>query len=206
MAYIYQIQNDINNKIYIGKTEFSIDKRWKEHCRDFQKEQYSSRPLYAAMKKYGIEHFHISLLEETDKPEEQEQYWIEKLGSFKYGYNATLGGDGKKYLDYDLVFALWSENYCIKEISDITHYSLDQIRKILAQKNVTLRDRLQRGWKKISKAVACIDKTTEKIINIFPSVEAAHKTLGVQSSGHIAAVCNGKRKTAYGYKWKYLGM
>ena len=27
MAYIYQIVNDINQKIYIGKTEFSIEKR-----------------------------------------------------------------------------------------------------------------------------------------------------------------------------------
>lgn len=27
MAYIYQIINDINDKIYVGKTEFSIEKR-----------------------------------------------------------------------------------------------------------------------------------------------------------------------------------
>ena len=28
MAYIYQIVNDINGKIYVGKTEFSIEKRF----------------------------------------------------------------------------------------------------------------------------------------------------------------------------------
>ena len=33
MAYIYQIINDINDKIYIGKTERSIEGRWNEHCR-----------------------------------------------------------------------------------------------------------------------------------------------------------------------------
>ena len=27
MAYIYKIINDINNNVYIGKTEFSIEKR-----------------------------------------------------------------------------------------------------------------------------------------------------------------------------------
>lgn len=27
MAYIYKITNDVNGKIYIGKTEFSIEKR-----------------------------------------------------------------------------------------------------------------------------------------------------------------------------------
>ena len=29
MSYIYKIINDINNKIYVGKTEFSIEKRFK---------------------------------------------------------------------------------------------------------------------------------------------------------------------------------
>ena len=31
MAYIYQITNDINGKIYIGKTERTIEERFKEH-------------------------------------------------------------------------------------------------------------------------------------------------------------------------------
>lgn len=55
------------------------------------------------MRKYGIENFHIELIEETTNPEEREKYWIEYLGTYKNGYNATLGGDGKHYLDYDLI-------------------------------------------------------------------------------------------------------
>jgi hypothetical protein len=55
------------------------------------------------MQKYGIEHFSISLIEQTDQPEAREIFWIEKLGTYKYGYNATLGGDGKRYLDYDKI-------------------------------------------------------------------------------------------------------
>ena len=41
------------------------------------------------------------------------------------------------------------------------------------------------------------------ILQVFPSVEAANRYLGKQPNGHIAAVCRGKRQTAYGYKWKY---
>ena len=78
MAYIYQITNKINNKIYIGKTEFSIEKRFKEHCRDAFRERNEKRPLYAAIRKYGVENFEISLIEETEHPEERETYWIEK--------------------------------------------------------------------------------------------------------------------------------
>lgn len=34
MAYIYKITNDVNGKIYIGKTYNSIEKRFKEHIAD----------------------------------------------------------------------------------------------------------------------------------------------------------------------------
>lgn len=47
------------------------------------------------MKEYGIENFFVETLEETEEPEEREKYWIEYFGSFKNGYNATIGGDGK---------------------------------------------------------------------------------------------------------------
>lgn len=40
-------------------------------------------------------------------PEEREVYWIEKFHSFKNGYNATVGGDGRKYLDYDLIISTY---------------------------------------------------------------------------------------------------
>lgn len=63
MAYIYIIENDINDKKYIGKTAFSIEKRWAEHCRDCKREHLEKRPLYRAMNKYGIQHFKIRELE-----------------------------------------------------------------------------------------------------------------------------------------------
>ena len=39
MAYIYKITNTQNGKIYIGKTLGTVEKRFKEHCRDSQKER-----------------------------------------------------------------------------------------------------------------------------------------------------------------------
>ena len=48
-----------------------------------------------------------------------------------------------------------------------------------------------------------LDKNTEEILQAFPSIEAAYRYLGKQSSGHIAAVCRGKRKTAAKFKWKF---
>ena len=145
MPYIYKIINDINGKIYIGKTQFSIEKRWKEHCRDYQKDKNKKRPLYAAMRKYGVKHFHISLIEETDNPEEREKYWIEYYGSFKNGYNATIGGDGRTYLDYDLVYNLFLQGLNIKQIAERLNYSINSCRNILHQYGVRQEDIQKRG-------------------------------------------------------------
>ena len=46
MAYIYKITNQINGKVYIGKTLSSIEERWKEHCKDYKREYCEKRPLY----------------------------------------------------------------------------------------------------------------------------------------------------------------
>lgn len=103
MAFIYVITNDVNGKQYVGKTNFSIEKRFKEHLRDRNKRQCEKRPLYNAMNKYGIEHFHIEELEECSAEEssEREEYWISKLNTCSHnGYNATYGGDGSHYRNY----------------------------------------------------------------------------------------------------------
>ena len=65
--------------------------------------------------------YHIELIEETDNPEEREVFWIENKRSFKNGYNATVGGDGKKYIDYDLVISSYKE---IKSIIDNNHFDI----------------------------------------------------------------------------------
>ncbi len=203
MAYIYKITNDVNEKIYIGKTEYSIEKRFKEHCRDAFKERNEKRPLYAAMRKYGIEHFFIEEIEKTSNPEERECYWIEYYGSFKYGYNATLGGDGRHYKDYDLVVSLYNEGKTVTEISKILNYDSKTCRNALDRANIQSSDRKKRADQNKYQPIIQLDKDTNEIIQIFPSIKAAYDSLGKQHSGHIASVCKGERKTAYGYKWKY---
>lgn len=56
-GYIYIIKNDINNKVYIGKTIQSINQRFNQHKKDRHRKGFDHRPLYRAFNKYGIEHF-----------------------------------------------------------------------------------------------------------------------------------------------------
>lgn len=211
MAYIYQIINDINNKVYVGKTEFSIEKRFKEHCIDAFKDRNEKRPLYSAMRKYGIEHFHIELIEETDNPEKREIYWIEQKRSFKKGYNATLGGDGRKYLDYDLIIASYKEIQSIKETAIKLGISADSVSNILHTNNIPIIASPDAIQKKYGKIVNMYD-LKDNFLQTFPSVHAAARYMvenhltGCKMTTikqHITEVCSGRRKTAAKYKWKY---
>ena len=200
MIGIYQFKNIINNKIYIGQSK-NIECRYRRHLYDAK--NGATTLLHAAIRKYGVEHFHTEEIEQTQQPEEREKYWIEQYGSFKYGYNATLGGDGARYADYDLIFALWQEGLNNKDICEKLHYSTKTVTTALQNFNVSKEQRQQRGIENILKPILMLDKDTGEILQVFSSMESAFKYLNKQSSGHIAAVCKGKRKTAYGYKWKY---
>lgn len=211
MAYIYKITNDINNKIYIGKTESSIEKRFKEHCRDAFKRNNEKRPLYSAMRKYGVEHFYVELIEETDIPEEREIYWIEKERSFKNGYNATLGGDGRKYIDYDLVIATYNEIKSIKDTANKLNISTDSVSSILHANNVPVIISPKIIQQKYGKIVNMYD-LQDNFIRTFPSINTAAEYM-IENNltrcknstirQHITEVCTGKRQTAAKYKWKY---
>lgn len=97
--YIYKILNNINGKIYIGKTEKSIEDRWKKHLLCVKNKV--NRYLYDAMNKYGIDNFSISEIEKCNSREElneREKYWIKLYNSINkdFGYNMQEGGLGGK--------------------------------------------------------------------------------------------------------------
>lgn len=94
---IYLIKNEINGKVYIGKTSKYDEKdRFKEHVKLSSKK---TTYFYRALQKYGQENFSITVLEETTKEKinEREIFWINfyrKQNGLKNVYNETFGGDG----------------------------------------------------------------------------------------------------------------
>lgn len=205
MPYIYKITNVLNGKMYIGKTSSTIQARWKEHRQDAARRSKEHRPLYSAIKKYGADNFIIEQLEEVPNDEiarEREIFWIEYYGSFKNGYNATKGGDGRQYADYDLILALFNEGKTGKEICQITGYAHETVTLALEQKGISAAERKARGNTQ-SKTVLMLDKNTLKILKSFSSLKEAERFLNKPGGRrHISEVCRGKRQTAYGYRWK----
>ena len=95
---------------------------------------------------------------------------------------------------------LWFEGYSEKQIAQKLNICVDTVSSILYDNGLTPEEIRKRGFKTIEKEVVQIDPITNEILNVFPSIAEANRYLGKQHSGHIAAVCQGKRKTIYGFK------
>lgn len=96
MAIIYKIENQLNGKVYIGKTEKTIKYRWNRHLYYVRKNV--NRYLYDAIRKYGEFNFTITEIESCDSCilNERERFWIRvyKSTEKEYGYNMAEGGEG----------------------------------------------------------------------------------------------------------------
>ncbi len=204
MAKIYEIVNDINGKIYIGQTTRTLKERFRIHCRDRNKEAFKNRPLYRAMNKYGIEHFHISLLEETDIPNERETYWIEQKGSYQNGYNATRGGEGRCLIDHKEVKQLYDIYKNVRKVAQLLGIHRETCSDILHGMGVNIRSSGEIARERWNTAVVQIDPKTGEVIKTFSSIKEAEQAIGLHGHGHIGDVCLGKRKTCGGFNWKYL--
>lgn len=204
MAYIYQIKNKINGKSYIGKTEYGVERRWKEHIRASQQTKNNHRALYRAMNKYGIDNFEHYLLKETDTPNEDEIFYIQKFDTYHNGYNETLGGDGASYLELPEmeICKYYLENKSLKLTIQHFGYDVLTIKKVLYKYNIPLLNASEIARLARSQAVAQIDPKTDEIVCIFASIAEAEKATG--NGKHIGSVCMGKRATTKGYKWKYV--
>lgn len=213
MAYIYKITNNINGKIYIGKTCNTIEHRLKEHIRDSRKKQLEIRPLYRAMNKYGAENFSIEEIEEcpTEIVSDREQYWIAYYRGYEEGYNATKGGDGKVLYNHaDIADAIKKQPDAALDIAAHFGCSVDIVYAVAKEYGLKLQNR---GAKNVNapKAIQQWSKDGEYIQD-FESVQKAAEwcaengaclTLNSGVRSHIANAANGKAKSAYGYYWKY---
>lgn len=205
MGYIYKIYNDVNKNLYIGQTTISVSARWSQHKQNAKEREGH---LYLAMRKYGIENFHIEQIEEVsnDLLDEREIYWIQYYNTYYDGYNSTLGGNGRKSpVLLQEIEGLWQQGYGISEIAEILGVSRMIIRdRIYTSPLYSEEEAQSRGRNKMlsQKRKGIIQKTLDgEFIAYYESGVQAEEKTGINRKTISQALRRTGRSS--GYIWEY---
>lgn len=209
MGWIYKIENLVNHKVYIGKTERDISTRWKEHIRHIN--SLIRLPLYRALKKYGVENFSIEALEECDNLnlDERECYWIKQYDSYgENGYNCSYGGEGGLKIpeeDWENIALRYQNGEYLTDLCKEYSHDYGTIKKRL--NNLGIKINSFAGPQKLSKFIYCIDPSNNQIIKEYNSITEASKDICPEGNSyhairsHISKYKN-TSTISHGYLWR----
>ncbi len=225
---VYLHINIINSKVYVGITKYhNPSKRWSY---GYKHNPYLNS---AIIKYGWENFKHIILFRRLPKDAacRIERLLIARYRKSNRSYNIANGGEGAKAVSEETKAKL-REYRGVKASQYGRKHSrerIEQQREIAKkcwklQRDHRLKELLRYGFKSgaehpnygkhlsdttkeklrkaLSKKVLMIDKITGEIIREFSSTTKAEQYLDVKGH-HISCCCNGKRKTAYGYIWKY---
>lgn len=227
MIGIYKIENLINHNIYIGQS-INIKFRFYQHklySTDLIKYKRNALGIDYALNYYGINNFSFDVIEECniENLNQREIYWIQYFDSYNNGYNNSQGGllrHYKKIDQYDKTGKFIQTFNSISEAADYASGTCNLI-NCLKGRNPSSGGYQWRyhgeeppgpliykvvdahNWSSAKKSIDQYTKDGQYITTFQSAHEAARSLEGKKNSGHISECCAGKRKSAYGFIWKY---
>lgn len=224
MFLIYVLTNIKTGQQYVGQTCHSIESRFTKHKHSAKSKRYQNIKLYKAMNEYGIENFDYDIICFTNNPDDDEKYWIKKLNTYNCGYNSNSGGAGGKYQsdcprrtkidnysDQDII-NMYNDVKNISIISKKINLSYKVIRRVLRKNNVNIFDSGITTKNTLSYSLAIVDDDNN-ILRTFKTQfeacdyikeECSPNSQDANIIHNIKKCLDGKRQTAYNYKWKYI--
>lgn len=222
-GFIYKYTSP-SGKAYIGQTCRSL----KERAQSDGSGYVNCSIFFSAIQKYGFENFKIEILEEIDlgNIDKKEEYYISLFNTTQpNGYNIQKGGKNnytsrKKrktpVIKYNLRGQFLQAFGSVKEAAEEMNCFYQNIEQVLNRKKRHYKGAIYRYLgeeppepiKEIKTQGKLVGQYTldNKFIAKYPSASAAARAIGKNSNAgrNIRFVCNGKRLTAYGFKWKNL--
>ena len=208
---IYRITNKINGKKYIGK-----------HSTKNTDDRYygSGVAIKRAIKKYGMDNFEKEIICTCNNEvelNEMEIYHINNEGTFSKGYNMTFGGEGilghkhtsnsikkssisrKAYYENNPQARILLSEKAKQRTGKLNSFYGHKLPKEHIEKLKTARVLAITGTNNPSaRPVICVETGVR-----YGLAQDAAFAAGLKYSTTILKCCNGTRKSAGGYKWKY---
>lgn len=180
---VYQIKCKSENKSYIGSSGNCQD-RIQKHISELRLNRHTNKRLQEAFNKYGFEDFEFSIVMNIDN--------VDELLTNETNYQIKLGID----------------NIYNDKISGF--YVTDELRKAHANadksSHKTEEYRAKMAAIKQTRKIARCDYSTGEILYVYENFHALQKVNPEVKRSTVLAACNGGKKSAYGYKWKYVSM
>lgn len=192
---VYLIENKINGKKYVGASN-DVSSRISQHMSGRIAKKYNHLDFYKDVLKLGYEGFEYTLLEECTEDEklEREQFWYDKINP---EYNLVRPTDNM------------FKNDLVRQRSIAASQTKEHIEQRKKLYNTPKYKKFFRTNRTdVMRPVIMIDKNGNE--KTFISIRGAARWLddntnytSKNKASKVKAVCDGERKSAYGYKFKY---
>ena len=216
-----------NGKVYIGITKQKPVKRWL-HGEGYSKQSY----FYRAILKYGWDNIKHEVLFTELTREQAESKEVELIAYYKsnqrqYGYNIDRGGRVKRMSDETkekIRKANLGKHHSKETCAKLSNLESERWKDDSYRQNQIEKRKGKEPWNKgkmtpdnvkqklrdakLGKYVGAKHWSSKKVINldtgeIYESIGCASKALGKINGSKIVQACQGKKKTAHGYRWAY---
>lgn len=213
-----------SGKSYIGQTSRSMKARAMKNGIGYEK----SSIFYAAILKYGFNNFTLEILEEIpqDQLDSREIFWIDYYNTLQpNGYNCHMGGandyqnrkkantqvykyslTGELLQVYNSLTEAAKDNNChYQTISAVCRHERPQHKNFIYRYENDFSNLVCNKKNNAGRKTAQLDEYGN-VLQIFDSANKAAIAIGKKDGNgrNIRSVCEGKRKTAYGFGWKFM--
>lgn len=218
MAFIYQIKNNINNKVYIGSTN-NFKRRKNTHIYKLENNQHDNYHLQNSWNKYGCSNFEFSIICECDDLNQfrVEQEYIDKyICDWDKCYNISIyANGGSSHFDIDTIRCIKSMLKYGFSITDIlketnkSHEYISGIKKLNSFKDIYSEYNIYlNNYNKIKciennciiRFGVCLDKLiniNDKTAEIINFIEDCNKVLYIDGVSYYKESENGSDLDGY---------
>lgn len=219
---VYVLVNILNNHKYIGSS-INIRKRIFQHRSALRSNKHHSRHLQNAYNKYGEDKFEIMILETCEPIKDTLEFLEQKYLDLKPEYNVAPKAyipdatqNRKRVYMYDLQGKYIKTFDCRESAASwlglksngmsIFYCCAGKIKSaygyMWSYQKISNLQKYKRRYSASRKVCMCDDNWN--IIREYDSIKEAATNLGKTICRiNISACLSGKRKHAFGYKWKY---